>query len=75
MPQAGQLIVAPKGMLLIASETRLTGHRGNAAEIAMQMRVGNEYGVRSRKWFGEPVLEHRNMANNSIDDLDITSNF
>jgi hypothetical protein len=33
-------------MLLIVSETRLTGHRGNAAEAAMRckLRVRNEYG-------------------------------
>jgi hypothetical protein len=60
------LIVAPTGMLLIVSETRLTGHRGNAAEAAMRckLRVRNEFGqlIRSPNWFGEQILARRNMA-------------
>jgi len=32
-------IGAPTAMLLIVSETRLTGHRGNAAETAMRCKL------------------------------------
>jgi hypothetical protein len=60
------LIVAPTGMLLIVSETRLTGHRGNAAEAAMRckLRVRNEYGqlIRSPNCLANKFLRARNMA-------------